>query len=72
MDESAVSDSFDELFITHYSRLARLLCRVTGDTATAEDLASEAFFRLHQRPPSSRHNLPGWLCRTACGWPSTA
>ena len=55
---------FDELFTTHYSALARLIRRVVGDAGWAEELASEAFWRLHRNPPASDHNLPGWLYRT--------
>jgi RNA polymerase sigma-70 factor, ECF subfamily len=55
---------FDALFRSFYRRLARLLYRVTGDVARAEDVASEAFWRLHTNPPSARSNLEGWLYRT--------
>jgi RNA polymerase sigma-70 factor (ECF subfamily) len=57
-------DDFDSFFIAHYARLARLLYRVVGDIPTAEELASEAFWRLHTRPPKSEQNLFGWLYRT--------
>jgi RNA polymerase sigma-70 factor (ECF subfamily) len=55
---------FDALFTSFYRRLARLLYRVTGDAARAEDVASEAFWRLHSKPPADRTNLEGWLYRT--------
>ena len=55
---------FDALFAAFYRRLARLLFRVTGDTHRAEELAAEAFWRLHKRPPSHHANLEGWLYRT--------
>lgn len=55
---------FDLLFKTYYSRLARLLYRVTGDPARAEEIASEAFWRLHRSPPRSNDNIEGWLYRT--------
>jgi RNA polymerase sigma-70 factor (ECF subfamily) len=55
---------FDELFAGFYRRLARLLYRVTGDTARAEEVASEAFWRLYAKPPAARTNLEGWLYRT--------
>ena len=57
--------SFDELFSTNYAALARLVFRVTGDTSVAEELASEAFWRLHRNPPRSWANVEGWLYRTA-------
>ena len=32
--------------------------------AWAEELAAEAFWKLHRDPPASDHNLMGWLYRT--------
>src|SRR5687767_1641296 len=55
---------FDALFAAFYRRLARLLFRITGDTHRAEELAAEAFWRLHKRPPAHHANLEGWLYRT--------
>jgi DNA-directed RNA polymerase specialized sigma24 family protein len=55
---------FDALFAAFYQRLARLLFRVTGDRHRAEELAAEAFWRLHKRPPAHDANLEGWLYRT--------
>jgi RNA polymerase sigma-70 factor, ECF subfamily len=60
----AQDHGFDSLFAAHYHRLARLIYRVVGDTGYAEELASEAFWKLHQRPPASDRNLAGWLYRT--------
>jgi RNA polymerase sigma-70 factor (ECF subfamily) len=56
--------SFDALFDAYYKRLARLLYRVTGDIARAEEVAAEAFWRLHRKPPPATANLEGWLYRT--------
>ena len=56
---------FEALFDTCYSRLARMLYRVTGDTARAEEAASEAFWRLYRKPPRTRANIEAWLYRTA-------
>lgn len=56
--------TFDELFQSFYPRLARLLYRLTGDFGRAEEVAAEAFWRLHQRPPLVASNLEGWLYRT--------
>jgi RNA polymerase sigma factor (sigma-70 family) len=44
--------------------LTRLIYRVTGDTGSAEELAAEAFWKLHRHPPASKRNLVGWLYRT--------
>ena len=56
--------AFEELFRMSYQRLARLLFRVTRDFARAEEMASEAFWRLYCRPPARDTNLEGWLYRT--------
>jgi RNA polymerase sigma-70 factor (ECF subfamily) len=64
---TAVPDAapdFDALFQCFYPRLARLLYRVTGDMGRAEEVAAEAFCRLHRRPPSKSVNVEGWLYRT--------
>ena len=55
---------FDALFAAFYRRLARLLFRVTGDPHRAEELAAEAFWRLHRHPPAHQANIEGWLYRT--------
>jgi RNA polymerase sigma factor (sigma-70 family) len=55
---------FDELFAAGYRRLARLLYRITGDFGRAEEVASEAFWRLHCKPPAADTNIEGWLHRT--------
>ena len=47
-----------------YRRLARLLYRVSGDFGRAEEVASEAFWRLHSKPPAADTNIEGWLYRT--------
>ena len=60
----AARNDFEALFRTYYSRLARLLYRVTGDAARAEEIAAEAFWRLYRRPPRSNDNVEGWLYRT--------
>src|SRR3954454_24834828 len=60
----AKDHGFDALFAAHYHRLARAIYRVIGDTGHAEELASEAFWRLHRNPPAFERNLAGWLYRT--------
>jgi RNA polymerase sigma-70 factor (ECF subfamily) len=61
--ESAGLDDFDSFFASHYPTLARLLYRVVGDFQTAEELAAEAFWKLHSKPPGSDRNTFGWLYR---------
>ena len=60
----AGSDRFEVLFASHYAAVARLIYRVTGDAGLAEELAAEAFWRLHRNPPPTDDNLQGWLYRT--------
>jgi RNA polymerase sigma-70 factor (ECF subfamily) len=54
----------EALFNMFYGRLARLLYRVTGDTGAAEEIASEAFWRLSRSPQLDDTNVEGWLYRT--------
>ncbi len=60
-------ESFDDLFLSTYPRLVSLLRRMLGDSGRAEELANEAFLKLHSTilPPIVRANIPGWLYRTA-------
>ena len=58
---------FEELFLEHYPRLVKTLLRLVGNSGQAEELAADAFFRLHQHRSQHRsdENLAGWLYRTA-------
>jgi RNA polymerase sigma-70 factor (ECF subfamily) len=58
---------FEEIFQQHWPRLVTLLFRLTGDRDEAEDLALEAFWRLHRNPSvrQSRADPGGWLYRVA-------
>lgn len=58
------ADHFDGLFAAHYAALTRLIYRIVGDAGWAEELAAEAFWKLHRKPPASGQNLAGWLYRT--------
>ena len=60
----ADASQFDGLFAAHYAALTRLIFRVVGDIGWAEELASEAFWKLYRNPPGSGRNLAGWLYRT--------
>lgn len=59
--------AFEALFLSTYPRLVSLLRRMVGDSGRAEELANEAFLKLHNAllPPAARANIPGWLYRTA-------
>jgi RNA polymerase sigma-70 factor (ECF subfamily) len=65
--EIAEEAVFDELFRAHYQAVFRLLYRLTGDPQEAEDLAQEAFVRLHRTRAmwDARQNVRGWLYRVA-------
>jgi RNA polymerase sigma factor (sigma-70 family) len=58
---------FEDLFREHYPRLVRTLVRLVGNAGEAEELAAEAFYRLHQHrnEQGSEENLAGWVYRTA-------
>jgi RNA polymerase sigma-70 factor (ECF subfamily) len=64
--ESRLS-SFEALFVEHWARIYRLLYRLVGDPAEAEDLALETFVRLYQKdlPDQDDFNPGGWLHRVA-------
>jgi RNA polymerase sigma factor (sigma-70 family) len=62
---------FEELFLEHYPRLVKTLLRLVGNSGQAEELAADAFYRLHQHrgerggPEGADENPAGWLYRTA-------
>ena len=69
LDVTAISkkssaQGFDRVFAANYAALARIVYRVVGDAGWAEEVAAEAFWKLHCNPPSSDHNIEGWLYRT--------
>jgi RNA polymerase sigma-70 factor (ECF subfamily) len=61
------SPEFEDLFMEHWAHVYRVLYRLVGDPAEAEDLALETFFRLYQRHPlpGNDFNPGGWLHRVA-------
>jgi RNA polymerase sigma factor (sigma-70 family) len=65
--DPTLPQSFDELFLALYPRLVSVLRRMLGDPSRAEELANEAFLRLHGSvlPPVAKKNVPGWVYRTA-------
>jgi len=66
-----VASDFDALFLAHYDGVYRLAYRLAGTREEAEDLAQEAFLRLHRTPhlwhtaanPTAEHNVRAWLYR---------
>jgi RNA polymerase sigma-70 factor (ECF subfamily) len=67
IETSPSSRPFEDLFLEHWSSIYRLLVRMTGNPAEAEDLALETFFRLYQMTPKTDegYNPGGWLYRVA-------
>jgi RNA polymerase sigma-70 factor (ECF subfamily) len=65
-DESR-SFEFERLFLEHWSSVYRVLHRLVGDPAEAEDLALEAFLRLYRQTGKQMDgiNAGGWLYRVA-------
>ena len=61
------AEGFEQLFLSNYPRLVYLLRRMLGNSGRAEEIANEAFLKLHTTalPPATRFNLAGWLYRTA-------
>ena len=62
----AADKSFEDLFLEHYPRLVRMLIRLVGNSGQAEELASDAFYRLHRHRSQygAEDNPAGWLYRT--------
>ena len=61
------SQKFESLFREYWAYVYRILHRLVGDPAEAEDLALETFLRLYQRQPFKEDGfqLGGWLYRVA-------
>lgn len=66
-ESHASASGFEALFMEHWAYVYRILHRLLGDPAEAEDLALETFYRLYQRYPlrEKDFNLGGWLYRVA-------
>ncbi len=56
---------FDATFTANYRRIARVIVRIVGDPARAEDLAVDAFSRLLMHPRAQGGGVDAWLYRTA-------
>jgi RNA polymerase sigma-70 factor (ECF subfamily) len=59
--------AFEALFTRHYPRVYAVALRIVGSPEDAEELALDAFVKLHRRPlvDSEEHNVAGWLYRVA-------
>jgi RNA polymerase sigma-70 factor, ECF subfamily len=57
---------FRAVFLQHYARIVGILMRLLGDRSHAEEVASDAFWRLYRQPALELDgNVGGWLYRTA-------
>jgi RNA polymerase sigma-70 factor (ECF subfamily) len=59
------SRTFESCFRERYPELVQFLHGLTGDRATAEDVAQEAFARLWARGPRVRPRADYWLFKAA-------
>ncbi|HSL44172.1 MAG TPA: sigma-70 family RNA polymerase sigma factor [Anaerolineales bacterium] len=61
------SAEFEAVFMEHWAPVYRLLRRLVGDPAEAEDLALETFQRLYRKQGhrADGFNVGGWLYRVA-------
>lgn len=67
-DEIATGETpfdFEAVFHVHYERIARVIARVVGDPARAEELAVEIFWKLWRNPQAHGEKAGGWLYRAA-------
>ena len=65
--DTSRSFEFERLFLEHWASVYRILRRLVGDPAEAEDLALEAFLRLyrHNQKRPEVENAGGWLYQAA-------
>ncbi len=65
--ENSSLQAFEAHFERYWAPICRLLTRMVGDPAEAEDLALETMYRLYQRhaEPQPEFNVGGWLYRVA-------
>jgi RNA polymerase sigma-70 factor (ECF subfamily) len=66
-DSKSAEQSFEQIFLAHYSRVAGVLLRLVGDPSRAEDLAHAVFWKAYrQRAGSAKNdNVSAWLYRAA-------
>jgi RNA polymerase sigma-70 factor, ECF subfamily len=67
VQETSRSLDFERLFLEHWPAVYRVVHRLVGDPAEAEDLALEAFLRLYRQSEKRMDGLNpgGWLYRVA-------
>ena len=62
-----IAVSVELLFREHYTRMVGMLARLTGDRAHSEEIASDVFHKLSQRPAllHGADDLTAWIYRVA-------
>src|SRR5947207_15729819 len=65
MRAGEASFDFEAMFRAQYGRVARVIARVVGDPARAEELAVEVFLKLWRNREAQGEKAEGWLYRTA-------
>lgn len=55
----------ETVFRANYDRITRVIARIIGDPARAEELAVEVFLKLGRKPEGQGQNSEGWLYRVA-------
>lgn len=56
--------TFETIFYLHFDRIVHTIARVVGDSACAEELATEVFWRFWRNPQAQGEKAGGWLYRT--------
>ncbi len=67
-DEQTVDErtGFESVFHRHYESVARAIARIVRDTARAEEIAAETFWKFWRNPKVSESGYAaGWLYKTA-------
>jgi RNA polymerase sigma-70 factor (ECF subfamily) len=64
---SRTASRVEALFHEHYGRMVAMLARLTGDRGHSEEIASDVFHKLSQRPAllASGDDLAAWIYRVA-------
>ncbi|MNB77781.1 ECF RNA polymerase sigma factor SigE [compost metagenome] len=57
------TDTFKQVFYTHYPVVRRKLAALVRDETAADDLAQEVFLKLYRNPPDDPQALGAWLHR---------
>lgn len=63
LDGGIMEKDFQKLYSDNYLKLVRQATFLIGDVSAAEDLAQEAFIRLHRTNLTSVENPPAWLTK---------